>query len=213
MQHALADRVEGARDAGADLAWAQRTTRLSRGLGYGGAGDARPPAGQRGVEDAGEVDDVGLALVELAVQRVGRAGHLEAGVDDVPDQLDRARVGDQHRLGVQPAVGDALGVPGGDRLGHLAGQPGGPRGRQRALLEHQVERDALAPLVDHPGDAVVVVAVEHPQQVGVGDGRRDPRRLEQAGGTRVVAGYGVDRDAARQDRVGGAPEAGARRSR
>ena len=154
VQHPLADRVERAGDTGAHLSRAQRPTRLARCLGYGGTGDARPPTGQCGVEDPGEVDHVGLALVELAVQRVLGAGDLEAGVDDVPDQLDGARVRDQHRLGVQPAVGDALGVPGGDRLGHLTGQPGGARGRQGAPLEHQVQRDAVAPLVHDPGDAV-----------------------------------------------------------
>ena len=181
-------------------------TRLTRRLGYGGPGDAGPASGECGVQDPGEVDHVGLAVVDLAVQRVLGAGDLEGGVHDVPDQLDGASVRDQHGLGVEPSVGDALGVPGRDRLGHLAGQPGGARGRKRAALEHQVQRDAVAPLVHDPGDAVPVVAVEHPQQVRVGDGRRDPGRLEQVRCPRVVTGYGVDRHAARQDRVRGAPE-------
>ena len=208
VQHPLADDVEGARDPRAHLPRAQRTPALARCLGYGGRSDAGPPAGQPGVQDAGEVDHVGLALVELAVERVRRAAALEAGVDDVPDQLDRAGVGDEHGLGVQPPVGDALGVPGGDRVGDLARQPRGAGRGQRALLEHQVERDAVAPLVDHPGDAALVVAVEHPEQVGVGDGGGDAGGLEQAGRPFVVAGDGVDGHAARQDRVGGPPEPG-----
>ena len=209
VQHPLADDVEGAGHPGAHLAGTQRAAALPWRAGYAGRGDSGPPAGQPGVEDPGEVDHVGLTVVELAVQRVRRAAALEAGVDDVPDQLDRAGVRDQHRLGVQPAVGDALGVPGGDRVGHLAGQPGRARGRQRALLEHQVQGDAVAPLVDHPGDAALVVAVEHAEQVGVGDGGRDPGGLEQSGGALVVAGHGVDGHAAGQDGVGRAPEAGA----
>ena len=206
VQHPLADGVQRARDARAYLSRTQRPTRLTRRLGYGGPGDAGPASGECGVQDPGEVDHVGLAVVELAVQRVLGPGDLESGVHDVPDQLDGAGVRDQHGLGVEPSVGDALGVPGGDRLGHLAGQPGGARGRKRAALEHQVQRDAVAPLVHDPGDAVPVVAVQHPQQVRVGDGRRDSCRLEQVWCPRVVAGYGVDRHAARQDRVRGAPE-------
>ena len=210
VQHPLTDDVEGPRYAGADLSRPQRAAALTRGLGYGGRGDTGPPTGQAGVEDTGEVDDVGLALVELPVERVRWPVALEAGVDDVPDQLDRAGVGHEHGLGVQPTVRDILRVTGSDRVGHLPGQPGGARGRQRALLEHQVERDAVTPFVDHPGDAALVVAVEHAQQVRVRDGGRDPGRLEQAGCTCVVARDGVDRDAARQDRVGGAPETGSR---
>ena len=206
VQHPLADGVQRARHARAYLSRTQRPARLTRRLGYGGPGDTGPAAGECGVQDAGEVDHVGFAVVELAVQRVLGLGDLEGGVHDVPDQLDGARMRDQHSLGVEPSVGDALGVPGGDRLGHLAGEPGGARGRKRAALEHQVQRDAVAPLVHDPGDAVPVVAVEHPQQVRVRDGRRDSCRLEQVRSPWVIAGYGVDRHAARQDRVGGAPE-------
>ena len=206
VQHPLADGVQRARDSRAYLSRTQRSARLTRRLGYGGPGDAGPAAGECGVQDPGEVDHVGLAVVDLAVQRVMGTGDLEGGVHDVPDQLDGAGMRDQHGLGVEPSVGDALGVPGGDRLGHLAGQPGGARGRKRPALEHQVQRDAVAPLVHDPGDAVPVVAVEHPQQVRVGDGRRDPCRLEQVRSPWVITGYGVDRHAARQDRVRGAPE-------
>ena len=208
MQHPVADRVEGARHACADLAGSERATRLARCGRHGRAGHPRPPTGQGGVEDAGEVDHVGLALVELAVQRVRRPRSLEGRVDDVPDQLHGSGMGDEHRLRVQPTVGDALRVASGDRLGDLAGQPGRARGWQRALLEHQVERDAVTPLVDHPGDAVVVGAVEHAEQVRVGDRRGDAGGIEQVGRPCVGARHRVDRHAAGQDRVGGPPEPG-----
>ena len=209
VQHPLADHVEGARHPGADLTRPEGTTRLAGCGRHGRAGDAGPPTGQGGVEDAGEVDHVCLALVQLAVQRVRRSWSLEGGVDDVPDQLHCSGVGDEHRLRVQPTVGDALRVAGGDGLGDLTGEPGRARGRQGALLQHQVERDAVTPLVDHPGDAVVVGAVEDAEQVRVGDRRRDAGGLEQVRRSFVGARHRVDRHAARQDRVRGPPEAGA----
>ena len=80
VQHPLADGVQRPGNARAYLSRTQRSARLTRRLGYGGPGDAGPAAGECGVQDAGEVDHVGLAVVELAVQRVLGLGDLEGGV-------------------------------------------------------------------------------------------------------------------------------------
>ncbi len=95
-QHPFADRVEGPGYAGPHLPWSQRAAPVARCPGHGRPGDAGPAAGERGVEDAGEVDHVGLAVVDVAVHRVGRRGALQAGVDDVADQLHRPGLGQQH---------------------------------------------------------------------------------------------------------------------
>ena len=207
-EHTVADRVQRPGYAGAHLAWPQRAAAVARSSRYGGGGRTGPPPDEPGVQQPDQVEQVGGDVVGLRVVAVAQVVAAQPGVDREPDQPDRAGLGDHDVLGHQPPVGDALPVGHGDRGGDFAHQPGGSVGRQHPTAgDHLVEGVARAPLVDHPRHAVAEVGVEDPQQVRVGDRRRDPRTLEHRVDARVALVEGVHRDAARQHRVGRPPEA------
>ena len=172
VEHVVAQRVEGARDPGPDLAWPEHMAVL-RGRGrHHRAADARPSAGEGGVQQADEVHDVG--------RRTSRGEAVEGGVDGEADQPDRTVVVDQDVLGHQATVGDAGFVGQGHRVGHLGHDPGGDGRRQRfAVGQQDVEAGAGAPLVDHEAAVGGLVDVEHPQHPAVEDGRRGAGGLTQ----------------------------------
>ena len=210
VEHPVADRVEGTGDAGAHLARAHDAAVVAGRLGDARPLGAGPPSRQRGVEQRGEVVHVGLVVAQrrLALGD-GLLPAVQHPVDDEADQLDRPGLGDHHVLGDQPAVGDAVGVRGGDRVRDLLDQPRGPARRQRPLEEHLVERDPVAPLVDDVDDAVLLGGVEHAQEVAVGDGGGRAGGGEQPLGPGVRGVDHVHRDAPGQDQVRGPPELGA----
>ena len=207
MQHPLADDVEGAGDPGAHLARTQRAAALPGCAGYDGRGYSGPATGQSGVEDSGEVDHVGLAVVELAVERVRWTAPLEARVDDVPDQLHRAGVGDQHRLGVEPAVRRCRwrGRRRWRRRPRGSATPHGTGGRVPCWSIRSSETPSPHSLTTQvmPPSSSQSSTRSRWGSVTVAETRAASSR---AGRALVVAGDRVDRDAARQDGVGGPPE-------
>ena len=211
VEHPLADRVEGAGHTRPDLAWPQRSPVLARRHRDRRALRARPSADERGVQQPSQVHDVRLVCAHRVAPGhpmllAARAGPQDL-VDHEADQLDRARLGDHHVLGQQPAVGHAAAVRRRDRLGDLLDHPGrSPRG-QRPLHEHPVQRDARAPLVHHVHHAVLGGSVQDAQQMPVTDQGRGARRGQQRVGAGVRVGEHVDGDAAGEGLVRGAPEA------
>ena len=192
--------VQRPRDAGSHLPGRQHRVVLVGSARDDGVRRAGPGGGECAVEDPAQVLPV---LVEPPGGQT-----VEGGVDAEPDQPDRTEPVDEHVLGVQPAVGDAARVRGGDGAGDLGGQPGRPARAQRAAVGDQdVEGGAGAPLVDDEAAAVAHLGVEHPQDPGVEDGGRLAGGGEQQRRARVVLGDHVERDEALQDVVMCTPEA------
>ncbi len=73
-----------------------------------------------------------------------------------------------------------------ERFGHLAGQPARLLPGQRAGAEHPLERTAAGPLADAVRDAVLHVAVEHPEEARVGRGGGSPRGVEEQVGSWIA---------------------------
>ena len=199
VEHLVAQGVEHARDAGPD---APRAQHLAVHLGGGRQRrrrDAGPLAGERAVEEAGEVD-----LVDVDPAR-GQAA--ERRLDPEADDPHLPVLVDQHVLGRQAAVGEA-GVVGLDEaVGDLGHQPGRTSGGERSLAgEQDVEGVALAPLVDDEAAPVGGLGVEDPQQPPVDDGPGAARRLEERLGAVVVRGEDVHGHRAVEDEVVGTPE-------
>ena len=172
VEHLVAQGVEHARDAGPDPTRAQH---LAVHLGGGRQRRRRDPgplAGERAVEEAGEVDlvDVDPARGQAAERR------LDAEADDphLPVLVD------QHVLGRQAAVRETGVMCLGEAVGDLGHQPGRTSGGERSLAgEQDVEGVALAPLVDDEAAPVGGLGVEDPQQPPVDDGPGAARRLEE----------------------------------
>ena len=87
------------------------------------------------------------------------------------------------------------------RFGHLAGQPAGLLTGERPAAEHPLERAATGPLADAVGDAVVHVAVEHPEEAGVGRRGGAPGGVEEQVRPRVADRQDIHDDGPAQDLV------------
>ena len=175
----VAEGVEGARDAGPDPPGTQHGTVVGGRVGELRGGDARPLAGEGGVQQGGDVDEVGRAAA-------GRQA-VERRVDPEADDADLAVVVDQDVLGDQAAVRQPGVVGQGQAVGHLGDDPRGAARLQRAVVgQHDVERGPLAPLVDDVAEVVELLGVQHAQQPGVEVGGDGAGGLEQPGGARVL---------------------------
>ena len=105
-------------------------------------------------------------------------------------------------------MGEPGGVGLGQRVGDLTHQPGGATRWQGAFPRDQdVERVALAPLVDDVAPPVGGLGVEHPEQPTVDDRAGSAGGLEDGGCPVVVGGEEVDRHGPVEDEVVRAPEA------
>ena len=200
VEHLVAERVQHPRDTGAHAARAQDRAvhlrcRRNRRLRHAG-----PLAGEGAVEQAGEVDlvDLGASGGQPAQRRV----------DAEADQAHLSVLVDEHVLRRQAAVRQPGVVRLREAVGDLADQPRGPSGSQRPLpADQDVERLALAPLVDDVAAAVGELGVEHPEQPPVDDRAGASCGLEEGRGALVVAGQQVHRHRTVQDEVVGTPEA------
>ena len=199
VEHLVAEGVEHPRDAGTH---APRAQHLAVHLGSrrdGGLGGAGPLAGQRAVEQAGEVD-----LVDAGP--TGRQA-AQRGVHPEADDADLAVLVDQHVLRHEAAVGQAGGVRLGHRVRDLGDQPGRPARRQRTLAgDEDVEGVALAPLVHDVAAPACRLGVEHPEQPSVHDGASAARGLEDGASSLVVGGEQVHGHGPVEDQVVRAPE-------
>ncbi len=198
----VAEGVEGAGDAGPDPPRSQHGAVVGGRGGELRGGDARPLAGEGGVQQGGGVDEVGRPST-------GRQA-VEGGVHPEADDPDLSVVVDQDVLGDQPSVRQPGGVRQGEAVGHLGDDPRGAARLQRSVVgQHDVERGPLAPLVDDEAEVVEPLGVQDAQQAGVEVGGHVAGRLQESLGPRVVAGDEVHGDVPVQDGVVGAPEAAA----
>lgn len=132
---------------------------------------------------------------------------VQGGLDAEADDPDLAVLVDQYVLGPQPVVGGARGVRAGDRVGYLGDHPGGAQRAERVVgLHHQVERQALAPLVHDVAEAGGEVGVEDAQVAAVAKTGRATGGIEQCGGPLVVGVEQVHRHRTLENGVLGAPE-------
>ena len=149
VEQLVAEVVQAAGYAGPHLPRPEHPAVLLGRAGYAGRRDAGPAAGQGRVQQPGQVDHVAL--------RVAGRHAVQRRVDAEADQPDRAGVVEQHVLGREQPMGDAVRVRGRDRVGHLADHPRPTSRRERPVArEHDVERGAGPPLVD---DEAAVAAV------------------------------------------------------
>ena len=115
VEQLVAQVVQAAGYAGPHLPGPEHPAVLLGRTRYAGRRDPGPPAGQGRVQQTGQVDHVTL--------RVARRQAVQRRVDAEADDPDRAVVVEQHVLRREQAVGDAVRVRGGDRVGHLADHP------------------------------------------------------------------------------------------
>ena len=137
VEQFVAQVVERARDAGADLARSQHPAVVARHLRHDRGRVAGPLAGERGVQEPGQVADVGAQLA-------GRQA-VQGGVDAEADDPDRAGVVDQDVLGHQAAVRDRPGVRGRDRVGDLATIHAASRGASGPLVASMMSSEVPEP--------------------------------------------------------------------
>lgn len=184
--------------------------RLARVLGgqieRGLAGERRYPhehlvqhTAQR-VQIGGLRDLLGLELLRSHV--AGRA-HADAGagqpglvgvVDDAPhaevEDLDRAALGEHDVGGLEVAVDDAGGVRGGEAVGDLGTDRGGPRHRELGLLLVEVaQRLSVQKLHGEVGQAAVALGHatgDEPCEVGMPEAAHDAHLAGEA-----LRGFGV----------------------
>ena len=195
----VAQGVQRARDAGADLARPEHAPALQGCGRYGGARDAGPPSGEQEVEEPGQVGDVGR-------DAAGREAH-QGRVDREPDHADRAADVDQHVLRHQASVRDPGVVGDRDRPGDLGHDPGGPARAHRSLVRDQdVEGGAGAPLVDDVADVTLLIDVQDPQDPPVEHRRRPPGGGHHPLGPLVAGRDHVHGDVAVERAVVCAPE-------
>ena len=163
----------------------------------GGARLAGPVAGQRGVEQPGQVLRVGEFRVVRAVLGRGQGRPGQRGVDAEPGDLHPAAYRPVHAGRVQPEVRQADFVRGRDRprcLHHHRGRAGRI---ERALGEHVEQRRHAHPLQHHVGQLFAVLHVEHLGEARVAEPARGP-----GGGHRLGHPGKTGREREHGDRTG-----------
>ena len=176
---------------------------------------AGPVAGQRGVEQPGEVPRVGEFGVIRAVVRRGQRSWVrpgQRGVDAEPGDLHAAARCPVQAGRIQPQVRQAELVRGRDRPRRLHDQRGRAGRLERAFREHVEQRLAGHPLEHDVSQLVAVLHVEHLGETRVAEPARGPRGGDGLGHPGEAGREGEHGDRAGQGLVRGLPvrPAGAR---
>jgi hypothetical protein len=224
------DALEGGRDVAGGLEQARRVVpedrveRLDRALAPEG-----PLAGEHLVEDGSEREDVGAGVHRLAAHLLGghvaHRAHDPAGLgrerhrghflpflghrvlpgEAEVEHLDLPRAEQEHVLGLQVAVDDALLVRRGQPARDLEGDLDGLAGRQRAVLQALAQRLALQQLHRRVHRALLAAEIVDREDVGVRE-RSDGLRLPLEAPERVrvlgeIPREDLDRDLPVEPRV------------
>ncbi|MBS1152727.1 MAG: hypothetical protein H6Q89_4425 [Myxococcaceae bacterium] len=202
---------------------------LADELACAGAGKREHP-GQHPVGDHSERIEVAARLGRLAHRLLGgevlrgaehhpRLGDVvggRVGVGQPRDSeveqprlfLEVGRRRQQHVLGLEVAVDDALGVDRGEALGELGEDPQRAIDRHRAQAQPRLERLALDELHHQAGEVLVEAELDHPHHRRVVDRGEQPRlALEPLGHPRLeveILAQHLHRHGATEGQLGGA---------
>ena len=201
-QDALGDLVEGPGNAGPALARRQEAAVGGpRRRGEAAPRTGRPAGGERGVEQA--ADPQRIESGRIGVADTARGG--QRGLGRQADDLERAGLGDDDAVGVEPLVAQTLVVCSCQRFGDLADEEPCLLRRQRPVTQDRAQAPTGDPLAYDVGDTVVAQCVEHAQEPDVGSGGGPSRGLQQVLRAGVIGSEYVNDDRARQDFVDRTP--------